>query len=501
MPEYYLRIEAVNLDYSVYDTYDISTIRGGSFMLHSAFEMMEQRLNPLPQNFKDLGSTASVGLWRFEADESAKDAIVKQFVDEASKDISTFATLVRAVKEANDKPFKQTLNELLAECRLQQYQTSSVVLPLEKKNSKPCDFDGIRPGVHPDRKGKEPKIASTAVFTRRKKGKQLRNDIYRKLLGDTHYAQLLENVGEDTSEEEGLVEKEKSIVTTDLEALSARKGAGKLDGKIAFIYLDGNRFGRIREEMCTDAGLYKEFQETVQEKLRKAALQQILDFAHKTENTSFLTNGRIRLETLLWGGDDIEWIVPAWQALNVLESFFETTQAVGNFHRVTLTHSAGVVFCHHNLPILQIRRYARELCDIAKEGISKNIREIDPVTDNRFAFLNIVSFDYMAGDTREFLKDYYSPAIESDFIIPASEIADLKMYLPILKRYFPVNKQHDMLQALKRGNVGELQSVQERAISLLPDWQRAEVNMAIEKVIAGQLNRWFRVADLMRYIE
>jgi len=44
MTEYYLRVEAVNLDYSVYDTYDVGTIRGGSFMLLNAFEGMEQKV-------------------------------------------------------------------------------------------------------------------------------------------------------------------------------------------------------------------------------------------------------------------------------------------------------------------------------------------------------------------------------------------------------------------------------------------------------------------------
>ena len=38
MSEYYLRVEGVNLDNSVYDTNDISTIRGGGFQLLTAVE-------------------------------------------------------------------------------------------------------------------------------------------------------------------------------------------------------------------------------------------------------------------------------------------------------------------------------------------------------------------------------------------------------------------------------------------------------------------------------
>ena len=42
--DYYLRIEAINLDYFVYDTHDISTIRGGSFMLLSIFDALFDNL-------------------------------------------------------------------------------------------------------------------------------------------------------------------------------------------------------------------------------------------------------------------------------------------------------------------------------------------------------------------------------------------------------------------------------------------------------------------------
>jgi len=491
MPEYYLRIEAVNLDHSVYDTYDISTIRGGSFMLHNAFEGVEQTVKQggLCSEFKDIGSAASVGLFRFKTDEiNHMEAIINPILDEIRKGIQSFATLVWALRSVNkNESFTDALNHLLAECRWKQYQNASLTLPQEKSQEKACDIDGVRPGVYPDKKGDQDIKVSTAVRDRKKEGRGLRKSLYEALLKDSFPALLQEN---------------DDIVTDDLETLSSRKGAGKLDGKIAFIYLDGNRFGRTREEKCRDAELYREFQETVQDKLRKPALRQILEFALKPENSTFLTDDRrIRLETLLWGGDEIEWVVPAWQALNVLELFFETTQAANNFHGVKLTHSAGVVFCHHNLPILQIRRYAHDLCDIAKESISKNIHEIDPATDDRFAFLNIVSFDYMSGDTREFLKDYYFPASESDFVIPANDIADLKTHLPTLKKHFPANKLHDMLQALQKGKAGEVQSIQERAVSLLPEGQRTPVNLAIEKLIAGQPNRWFRTADLMRYVE
>ena len=40
MPKYYIHAEAFNLDPIVYDTHDISTIRGGSFMLLDAIQQI-----------------------------------------------------------------------------------------------------------------------------------------------------------------------------------------------------------------------------------------------------------------------------------------------------------------------------------------------------------------------------------------------------------------------------------------------------------------------------
>jgi hypothetical protein len=340
-----------------------------------------------------------------------------------------------------------------------------------------CFLNGVLPAVTQDKIGDKEESISRSVDLRRQNGIRLRNNIYNKVLG------------EDISE---------LSVTSDLEELSACKEAGKLDGKIAFIYLDGNRFGKIRDQKCKNLENYSDFHKKIRSELRNPALEKVLKFAMKTR--SFLTDdNKLRIETLLWGGDEIEWIVPAWHALDVLEIFFNTTQENNNFRGVTLTHSAGVVFCSHNLPILQIRRYARDLCEIAKESVSENINEIGSTADC-FAFLNIVSFDYMSGDIKVFLRDYHYPASEKDFIIKAEEIGALKAYLPILKKYFPSNKLHEILAALKAGNIQEIDNIQKRALSLMNELQQEKVKGAIQNLINDKHNRWYIVGDLIRYV-
>lgn len=495
MQEYYLRVEAVNLDYSVYDTHDISTIRGGSFMLHNAFEGMEQekdRLSLPCTNFIDRGSAASVGLFSFQTDENdIKSAIIDPLLNRILQDVKSFATVVWSVYPVKEREsFTTILQRLLADCRWKQYQQATLVLPSESEKDKehPCPFDGVRPAAVPDRVGDEERLISRAVDIRRTEGRILRNRIYKDLLKEK-----VSDLPDDP---------DNWIFTKNFETLSRRKEAGKLDGKIAFIYLDGNRFGKIRDEKCRDADLYGEFQKKIQKDLRNAALRAVLDFALKPENKPFRTvDEKVRLETLLWGGDDIEWIVPAWEALNVLEKFFETTKVADVFNGVKLTHSGGVVLCNHKLPILQIRRYARELCALAKDSIPKGaIDEIGPEA-NRFAFLNIVSIDYMTGDMQEFIKSYYRPASVKDFIIPADSIKDLKKYLPVLKKHFPSNKLYQLLGALRNKQYDEVNEIFEKVIKSLSGSQLQAVVSTYDKLIENEKNNWFMVTELMHYVE
>lgn len=490
MQEYYLRVEAVNLDSSVYDTYDISTIRGGSFMLLDAFEGMEQKVAKLGlkcEEFTDIGSAASVGLYNFKTDSGDVKSVVESILQVIRQNVEVFATLVYSFRAVDKKePFTEALKHLLADCRWKQYQQPSIVLPREKSGEKACDLDGLRPAAVEDQVGGETKLISPAVKQRKETGRRLRNQIYK---------ELLERDTPDLTEDP-----DEWLFTRDLETLSLRKDAGKLDGKIAFIYLDGNRFGRIRDAKCSDAGTYREFQEKIRKELRIPALQALLKFARQDENRSFRTdNGKIRLETLLWGGDEIEWVVPAWQALNVLSSFFTVTKPAA-FQGITLTHSAGVVFCHHNLPILQIRRYARQLCDMAKEDIPTDIHKIGQDA-NRFAFINIVSFDYMTGDTGQFMKSYYYPADAKDFVLMADMLPILQQYLPAFKRHFPSTKLHELIEALKNKRYKEVDEIYRKSLSLLSEMQRQAVETAHQNLIGKEYKHWFWLAELLNYLE
>ena len=467
MIDYYLRIEAVNLDYSIYDTHDISTIRGGSFMLHCAFKDISLENSEII----DLGSAASVGLFKAKLlDDSNPTEIACKIVHEIEEKVP-FGTFVYAISPVSfQKSFSHQIQELTAECRLQQYQSLSFILPDEKNSNTFCQFDGLRPAVNIVMKGNEPKNISNEVLIRQQRGKTLRNKLFTSL---SNTSDLLDS---------SILDFESPFVN-DLESLTKHPSAGKLDGKMAFIYIDGNRFGKIRDKLCTTEENYLEFQRKIQDDLRFPAFKNIIRSAQNSVNDSFLvkTNNnknQIRLETLLWGGDEIEWVVPSWQALNVLEIFFNSTSRNEFFHNINLTHSVGVVFCHHNVPILQIRHYAHRLCDLAKQDITSEVDAINN-DDNRIAFLNMTSFDMISGDIISFLEDYYGPISAKSMIIKSNEITKLKNNLSIIKRIFPRNKVYEIISALKENDENKINEILNRVYSLIGSSVKGHINSPV----------------------
>jgi len=485
MPIYYLRIEAVNLDHSVYDTHDISTIRGGGFMLLDATNKLKNLSGV--KNWEDIGSAASIGLFKFDAaDDNAAEEVRKKALEAAKKKTNEFATFVSAVERADHpKNCSTIVQSLTAKCRWQQYQQPALVLPEigDENEDFECYLDRVRPAIKiaiPI--GFEKQNVSKAVVVRRDEGRKLRDDIYRRIL------------------------KIKEVEFTDnLETLASWRAAGSLDGKIAFLHIDGNRFGSIRHELCKSETDMINFQSAIQ-KAREDALREILNYAQS--NKSFQTSdGEIRLETLLWGGDEIEWVVPAWQALKLLSIFFEQTKdrpfTAKNGTSVRLTNAVGVIFCHHNLPVLQIRRYAEELCRMAKDTLPKGTIDLD-ANANCFAFLNMVSFDQITRHVSDFLEKYHKPAQARDFVINAAELAELKPHVRKLKRLMAKNKLHEIIETLQNGTPeeqkGKVKDIVDRAKKLLNREQKNQFENTIQQVIKEKPHRWYLVSDLWDYV-
>ena len=112
MPHYYARIEAINLSYSVYDTNDISTIRGGSFMVLNAFRNLEAAENGITV----LSSNASEFLCKYSArDEKEANSIFQTLVNKIPAEVKSIASFVGGFCEVHDTDgFQKTTERLKA---------------------------------------------------------------------------------------------------------------------------------------------------------------------------------------------------------------------------------------------------------------------------------------------------------------------------------------------------------------------------------------------------
>jgi hypothetical protein len=368
--------------------------------------------------------------------------------------------------------FKAVQEQLLAKNRWSQWQQLTIPWGKEgwKGSEAPCFFDGIRPGLENEvLPGKGARKVSNSVKFRRYRGKELRNSIY---------TSILDNQGEPCK------------FTNDLESLSEDKDQGILNKKIAFIYIDGNKFGRIRDEKCTDEEKLQEFDKSVQIEFREAVLRKLL--SHMSKNDASQTaDEELRIESMLWGGDEIEWVVPAWKGWEVLRLFYEFDPPP-SYNETPLTHAAGIVFCHHNAPILQIRKLAHRLAELAKSNLTSipKSREHGDI----FHYLILESFDMLEGSLDPFLKHYYKPVDYKELLLKGQEMQSFSKNMKIVRSDFPRGKVYEIIAALKEKK--DIDDIKERGIQSCPASRKEKLKAAIENLLKGNINRWFVIADL-----
>lgn len=483
-----LRAEAVNLSNFVYDTNKIQPMRGGGYLLLEAVQKLEGEAFASAR-LEKISSGASIGLFRFNSDEPQKvSAAVLAQLNKATGCHATF--VVDHIPEREGK-FEEDLHLLTAKNRWKQYQQPTLVLPATAGNGE-CAYDGLRPGVVetilPDDNEQKKALLSDSVNFRKESGGKLRKSIYRKILGEDDKAIT-------------------ATFTEDLHELAECEGKGNLNNKIAFIYLDGNKFTRVRTDHCKDAKKLAAFSKAV-EKPRKAFLEELLSL---TDKDFFTEKGQMRLETLLWGGDELEIIVPAWKGLHVVEMLYRhlaTSEFVGN----KLTYSGGVIFCNNKAPILQLRRLAHELADDVKKNLGNGPQK------NALRMLVMESFDTLGSRVGDFAASYYGKEIWDALLMESKDVAALKEAIKVMKNNdFPRNKMFDIARAVKKEKVpnepfnaackgsSEQETVRgalEKFLRIQPQPQNSNQQEPVyaQETLSG-FRRWFLLNELWDYAE
>ena len=448
----YLRMEAVNFSSFVLDTNDISTIRGGSLLLLEATDDVARQFH---EQLDLIARGASVGLFAVKQpyDTEEVQSRVETFLRSGRLRHATF-TVVLADDDRRD--FATVDSMLLAESRWKQLQGPSLAFPSPGEGNRPCEEDLLRPA--------RIDALSESVSERKSYGRGRRQSFYRDYSG----LQALPKF------------------TDRLDELTAKGGFGNLDGKMAVIYADGNHFGKITEKAGTDSESLKALDARMKQR-RQNLLADLLQEAQK--RPGFLTaDQRLRFETLLWGGDEVLWVVPAWEGWWALSKFFELT-ATWQENGVPMTHAAGLVFCSHKAPIARIRSLAMELADEAKKKSRKA---------SLFDYAALESFDHTGPDLQKWLETRVpAGSTPADLVLPGLGMDHALGWGSAVKEEFPRKKIFETVRALLRD--GKKPSAALPAAAELSGTGRAALGQ-LESYFGGGQISWVHLSDLWDYL-
>jgi hypothetical protein len=184
------------------------------------------------------------------------------------------------------------------------------------------------------------------------------------------------------------------------------KADHRLRGKIAVLYLDGNRFSAIQEAVSkAGESQLQAFDGFVRER-RFLLLDALLRLLETHEDSAIgsgdtekpqaqgefeKTERFVKLETLLWGGDELMWVVPANLGVEVARVVF-TEAGIWRIDDYKLTHAVGLVFCHNDAPIGRVQALARELAESTKRPEVELERQ-----ETALAYAVMESFDFPPG--------------------------------------------------------------------------------------------------------
>ncbi len=480
MTSFLLRVEGVNQANFITDTQDLSTVRGAGLLLLNAAEVVEPMLAQLGCNSSAIIQGASIGLFRVHSSPLAAQNVRKEVATRLSRRLP-HATFVVDVDETTDEdPIPRAT--LLARNRWRQMQAPTVVYPSlhsPLRQKEPCEIDKVRPATHYQDKAPDGKRLQSASTRQRRE--------FGRLMKQRFYAREMRRAGATGQ----------SVLryTADFDDLCGNSPQwGNLRDKMAVLHLDGNKFTAFatnpdlgRETALRDFshGLRHE-----QARILRELIEKISGDVEKRigDDPDWMNNGKIRLETLLWGGDEITWVVPAWKGWELLQFFYQQCGAFEqpddksnpswNPNPDPLTYTAGLVFCHKKAPIHSITALARDLVSRAKqatniekegEGKKRDGEGANKAGPNRFLYQVLESFDYI-----ETVDEGYDP-----LVLPADAMGTITRAMPAWRASISRKQLHRLLK-----NPATASDVAQEIKKELQRAQIPEVPVALEAINA-----------------
>lgn len=466
MPTYFLRMEAVNISAVIQDTTDLSTIRGGGLMLLHAVNMIDQEFTSL----QAISTGASSGLFSFEAnDEEAAKILKKDIVTFLiHDDLFKYATFTVDITPS-DGDFTESKERVMTMNRFRQFRQPTLVWPSPSTSTiGPCNIDGVRPAIKTG-----PEAMSASVAARREYGREQKQTFY-----NDELSKLIPPA-----------ERLNYPFTENLEQLTTGPTQGNLNGKMAVIYLDGNKFSKIQSG-CKSPKSLKQWDSLVKDK-RRGVLKTLLD------GCIACGEDQIQLETLLWGGDELIWVVPAWRGWDVLQLFYKQTSdwSFANEEGTwNLTTAGGIVFCNHKANIHNIVKLSIDLANSAKDTLGKG--EAFTPSGNTFQYITLESFDHINMGLSKY-RALHLPEVDT-FSLPGLQMDEIARAINNVKKTFPRNKVFDGIRDAKN-STSDLELYCKRLKQLLPSFVIENLKK-LEKHLGPPPGCWMHLAELWDYI-
>lgn len=249
------------------------------------------------------------------------------------------------------------------------------------------------------------------------------------------------------------------------------------------IQMDGNGFGGRQKGFTTPEEL-KDWDKTLKD-YKRAFLKRLVVEAKKDDNRKAWTNrGRVRLEVLVWGGDDVRLVAPAWLGWRMLELFSEESaawdypQGTGNL----LTHSVGMVLAHSNAPIHRLAALADRLAEEAKGDKKKSMLRCQVLE----------SFD-----NYELASGHERPRSR----LALADLERIRELANSMAAYFPRRKLVALAKAAVDGPAaGTWEDYAKRVLEEeTPRSQREEVE-ELERLLGGRNEAWVQLSELWDYV-
>ncbi len=387
----FMSISAVNLDTTVFDTNDLSTVRGSSLALLEATKLVATRVRSefggryAVTPIREGASELTLQLVPAVPDGDGRDVAefvrdlltgTHQLADGAPRiDLGQFIFTVATerAKKFNDR----TVAALQARGRTRQYERLSVTIPeapAGASGGRPCALGRIKAGTVED--GGD--FVSSSVAARRRFGRHQRSRFYHHRLREAGAkgAAVIErlNRGLDGAR----LDFAQSFEELGAGELEARELGLKvaLQGKIGIIHLDGNGFGALARQCYDNAAKLSQLSVTIrrlQAELLADVLNWLLDRSDHMASPVARQDGgtvrRLRFETLLWGGDEMTFAVPAWAAFDLLDRIMtsiEPWRLPPELGDKPLRHKVGMLVADRKLPVARLKSIADDLARSAK---------------------------------------------------------------------------------------------------------------------------------------